>query len=343
MLSLLLLSSVVHAAETTITAPCLNDEEVTRGARLDLLSCKTLLATTPPQAKFVPSFNKYFADKINCYYQGYITLDESKKCQEGYPNKTPDGSAKKLVCSLNDDEDSKNHLNEGCGSPEAPDNNFGIWEERQMGGLWVQAVKYYRDQILNKEILSTRSLKVHSRCQPMADDYNRLSTDARNLSQNVTSGIQALPAEVASGEVNFCSATPQSLMVRVPSEGGGTQELDLSLSLPREAACFLAASRENRVLLFANLAKCELWDRVDDFMLTLVGNRADDLSRAVQECSDQGIAIGKKVGEEAGSKKAGIEAGLAAFRVCYGPRARNFFKNVVADLLPGKFTIEGGK
>ena len=279
---------------TSVTPPCLNGAEAM--TRLDLPACSTILSATQP--KGLPSLlNGYYTDLIQCQYSGYVKSDQAP-CSSGSAIVNADGS-KAIICSLTDNEGTEaqgnNHLKEACSTPSTLS---GVWEMNQVRGLWIQALKFYRNQVLQTEIIQNKSLKIHTACQAIADDYQCLNQHAKASLEKVSLIGNAKDLATACATQN------------------GTQS----------AACVAHASQVSRILLFFNLAKCEIAYRANEFYGNFVGTQTQQINQIVSTCTD-----------DASSGTLSNSQGMAKFKKCYEPRIRQFFQNAISSKIPGQF------
>ena len=278
---------------TGVLPACLGDADALK--RLDLPSCATLLDPTSPKGLPI-LLSQYYTDLIQCEYKGFIKTDTTP-CTQGSAIKNPDGS-KGIVCSFTDGEGTaaqpNNNVGESCNTPTSLQ---GIWEMTQVRGIWVQAIKFYRKEVLD-EITLSKWLKIHPTCQAIADDYNCLNQQAKDGVQ--TAGLNGSAKDLTS------ACTAQS----------GTQSV----------ACFAAASQQSRILLFVNLAKCEIASRANDFYTTFMSTQTQQINQIVSNCTDSA------------SKGTSSNAeGVKKFKACYEPKIRQFFQDAVSLKIPGQF------
>lgn len=330
----------------TVPDPCLTGND-TKSPRIDLQSCSYLLDDKSP-TKFMSAYTTFFQTQIDCFYQGYVgaSYDANKPqvCSNGTPLTKDSQGNPPVTCSYADQEgimkdnpdnwpvNSKNHLGQDCGNT---DNNTGsegqgVWEKTHFSGLWVQAVKYFSNQI-KSEIMVDKKLKIHPRCQAMATDYLQLLNKSKDLSSQVIGNVIGIPDNVYTGGVNFCSndSAPFIGQVQTPT---GVVTIDLAAVIPKAASCYMAIARDNLVSLFGFLAKCELSARVDIFRLVTVPGKTAEWYNFTSKCRDDAERHGKHVGESELSESAGKRAGKKYFNNCYRPKIQEFFKSFGTSL-----------
>jgi hypothetical protein len=328
---------------SSVTLPCLKPNQLTQ-IRVDLQPCATVLGTIlPGQDHFSPGgLAQAFMDKMRqdtiCYYKGYIPVSPTadvtkplKTCEEGIPLA---GATWKLmpVCSLNDGEDTKNHLNQACGTPS---DRTGRWEQAQLRGIRVQAVKYYTHQVISDEIMLKGMLKVSEKCQPLAKDYYELLSKAEKLSACAMSGAPAAPPDFYKGGKDFC----QTLSSPNPAQSASQSDDPYTKwysEIPKGSVCYLSIARDHLVLAFLNLAQCEIWERVQDREYQSVANQAAIYNSYMASCLDDAYSHGEHVGHEELSESAGERAGNRRFDECYHSRMHKFILDIV-KLIPGHF------
>jgi hypothetical protein len=318
----------------SIPAPCLTSSDM-KSPRLDLQSCNYMFSEkgTEKKKNFTKDLHENLKKQINCFYEGYLIKADGKTCSEGYSRS---GSGpKKIACSINDAEDQKNHLSESCGSPDSLDQQ---WERTQFLGLWVQGVKFYRNQVIQEEIIKQRNLKIHPRCEAPAEHYMELTTEAKSISNTLTrANSEPYPPEIYNGTVDFCSADAKDLRVEIKLADGSIKTVDFNPIIPKASACYLSISRDNRVLMFSTIADCEVWARLDDFFVEFMGERSKQINQIISACAGPAADHGESVARETLSRSQGERAGIRYFKNCYRPKIKEFFKKVVDDLIPGKF------
>jgi len=326
---------------TSIPVPCLTQTQLGGSTRLDLQPCTTVLSTS----NFQDPLHRYVTDKIYCLYHGYIKNKTSNDCTQGtaLPSEPSNPAVVQPVCNLVDGEDTQNYLGQSCGDPSKAalksDPQSGAWEQAQKYGLWIQAMKFYYDQEMNQEILGNNSLNISPACQAMAEDYLSIGADAQAISNKLVGGNSyAIPLGA-----DFCSSQSISQSTS-PGQPTPTES-----SFPKAAACYLNISAGNRVLMFGEIAKCELQARISAFYTNIVSNQAPQIGQIVSTCYNQAQAAGQSAGHAAANadwwkpwaassdgQNAGQAAGIQAFQQCYVPQIRSFFQQA-AKTVPGSF------
>lgn len=318
-----------------------------------------------PNVTFMQNFHNFFSDRIKWYYKGCLAyrirssqdaVGTSNRALASDETNIPNGicagvqifdpnDSQKVVCNMADGEGSDdtthktNHNGKDCGSP-ASDSTVEKWIKGQYRGLWVQSVKYYRDQIENQEIIGSRSLKISPQCDDLAKDYLRVSDDAKKVSQQLTgTTVTSLPSQVYSGGVNFCSDENITDQLAL-SSSQVTPEVWASLqSIPRSAACYLSTARDSQVLLFVHLARCELWARINTLSNSLAVDKTAKLNDITLQCYNRAIDSAHKYHDDHPTATRGdvVSHGRNAFWRCYPVGLRQFFQDIDRDLLPGVF------
>jgi hypothetical protein len=190
--------------------------------------------------------------------------------------------------------------------------NSATWESAQVRGLWVQALKFYQDQVINQEIIQQNLLNIHPRCQAIADDYKKLMTDAKNASDKLMVGIATVPESIYSSTLNFCSV--DSAMYGNAAYASDPGTIAFLQTIGKASACYLTISRDNRILMFLSLAKCEVFARVNKQILDFSTIRSPMMSQTMNSCLSTAI-------DQASSES----DGHSRFHNCYDPAIRKFF------------------
>ena len=213
-----------------IQAPCISPAQLATIEQIDLQACKdvniggtvvpggvlrsqkrqidTDSSTSSPKASgILDNLESAVRTQIECLYKGIVidlNLPQAPGECRGLPSILPGSSH--VTCSYADGEISENHLKESCGTFGRTGN--GAWEQTQLRGLVVQAIKCYRDKV-TKEVENQYQLTIDSpRCRSMANDYLALMTDARNLSTGIIQGSPTLSKEptLVKRAINFCES-----------------------------------------------------------------------------------------------------------------------------------------
>ena len=324
---------------STLNTPCLNPAQATV-ARLDQQVCSVSFPTslTPglptSQVSNLPSdsvnvtqgFTQVFTDRINCYYQGHMLASglSISQCADA-PAIFPATPPPSYVCNLNDGEDTQNHLGQSCGQLTNTDDS---WRQAQDRGLWVQAVKYFRHQILQVEIMSAGALNIHAACSAPATQFATYISQAQAASQALINSSSS-PISASINSLNAC-ALVASTTNSVNSLTPGTVSSAV-LPLPVMATCQLAATRDGLLALFEKIAECELETRLLNFWNQYVGGLTRSLATAINNCVTQAVSVGVKKKSES--------AGTAEFNRCIPNPAHLFYKDIVSTYLPGVYPI----
>lgn len=289
----------------------------------------------------VSLLRQYFNYWQSCYYQGYLpakydpssvsaenpsAVQIKSQCSEGTPLSSivaqPLSPSSVPVCSINDGEVSSNGYGASCGSPgSAVKGNNPEWEGAQTRGLWIQAVKYYVDQVINQEMIRDHILKIHPACSSMAQDYYVHLKTARAYSDNLVQGKQAVdPSSYV--DVDFCSSSPTAF----PVLQDGRSLADI---FPKTSVCYLSTARNQLTALFMAVAKCEVFARVDVFFAKAQADSLSGTTNLAGQCATRG--------SDAGTAAKSEDAGKQEFDRCYWQGIQDFFRKIVNENIPGRF------